>query len=140
MKPSELRIGNWVINKTYPGDENPVQIDTLHDFFDQYPVVRINGDHPDHISPIPLTDEWLLKFGFFLKEEIYNEHFFKGALFQDRNSDEFVIHHGDEYHYIRDISSSAFDGSTEYRTTKIQYVHQLQNLYFALTGEELEIK
>ncbi len=35
---------------------------------------------------------------------------------------------------------STNSGFCSYRTDKIQNIHQLQNLYFALTGEELTIK
>ena len=152
MKARELRIGNLVTDEFYDHFKTVHKVESINEKGINLEVTD-DGDWPevashwiepecsfDKLRGIPLTEEWLLKFGFFLKEEIDDEHFFNGALFQDRNSDEFVIHHGEEYHYIRDISASSFDGSTEYRTTKIQYIHQLQNLYFALTGEELTIK
>lgn len=128
MKASELRIGNLV---TLEG--RPVKADCISEYGEEAKILN-------KLQPIPLTEEWLLKFGFYLYEEINNDHFFGGRMLRAKGDhDEFVVVHGNEYHFIRDISSSAFDGSTEYRTTEIHYVHQLQNLYFALTGEELKL-
>lgn len=68
-------------------------------------------------EPIPLTEEWLLKLGF-NKEECF--YILKGVCLED------------EYdgRYRLDGQSDCF----------IKHVHQLQNLYFALTSVELEVK
>ena len=60
----------------------------------------------EHIKPIPINEEWLLKFGFDVKEPVL-------------------------------ISSWKFSPFCDTIITKCEYVHQLQNLYFALTGTEL---
>jgi hypothetical protein len=77
-------------------------------------------------TPIPLTEEWLLKFGFkpkMIETEYYS--FWKighlGARYDKKT-------HEVEITYI-----GAF-------LKHIKNVHQLQNLYFALTGEELTIR
>ena len=109
MKPNELRIGNWV--ETFEG------------------VIQIqNGweiDEGNECQPIPLTEEWLFKFGF-----KFDGHcsWWKNKLI------ELTIDTGeDEY--------SVFNNNGDYITLKgIKYVHSLQNLHFALTGEELTIK
>ena len=80
-------------------------------------------------NPIPLTEEWLLKFGFdFIddgwasiktkKRFINLEISLKGkrTILYNKRTIEFI----DVVH--------------------IKYIHQLQNLYFALTGMELTIK
>ena len=76
-----------------------------------------------HFKPIPLTEEWLLKFGFFKHNNAYvlekpNENImnFKFSIWSDftYNSSEFPV--------------------------ELKYVHQLQNLYFALTGTHLKLK
>jgi hypothetical protein len=110
MKENELRIGNWVLSPT----EGEIQIE--------------NGwqiDEGEEVKPIPLTEEWLFKFGF-----KFDGHcsWWKNKLI------ELTIDTGeDEY--------SVFNDNGDYITLKgIKYVHQLQNLYFALTGEELTIK
>jgi len=76
-----------------------------------------------HFKPIPITEEWLLKFGFFKYNNAYvlekpNENImnFKFSIWSDftYNSSEFPV--------------------------ELKYVHQLQNLYFALTGTHLKLK
>jgi hypothetical protein len=66
-------------------------------------------------SPILLTEEWLLKFGI---EKMHDGNYWnkKLCIRKDRNEFYALYEQGRIY---------------------IQYVHQLQNLYFALTGEEL---
>lgn len=74
----------------------------------------------EFLEPIPLTEEWLLKFGFKIRDGewwIDNEIF--GVTF-------------DENHEPLHI----WDGS--FTDSPCKYVHQLQNLYFALTGTELQ--
>lgn len=72
----------------------------------------------NEIDPIELTEHWLLKFGF---EKLNYTYLAKGL----------AVHN-------HDIVS--FYMLYEQNRTYIKYVHQLQNLYFALTGEELKIK
>ena len=66
-------------------------------------------------KPILLTEEWLLKFGF--KKVAEND---------------FILGKYSLYYLLY------YDG---YRVSEItpKYVHQLQNLYFALTGKELVV-
>jgi len=101
----ELRIGNWFIEK----DE----------------VKQFDGDfyHLLGHDPIPLTEEWLFKFGF---ERMY---FFGAPL---------------NYLLKEPICVSTHDMVIEWNKPnfiikQIQYVHEIQNLYFELTGKELEI-
>jgi hypothetical protein len=61
--------------------------------------------------PIPLTEEWLLKL--------------------PNNFD------GLELRLLNGVCFVDYKGNT---LTAINYVHEWQNLYFALTGEELELK
>ncbi len=117
MKANELRIGNYV--------HMDMSIDDIE-------VVRLKiGDlalfaiEARELYSIPLTEEWLLKFGFEWKGLISKGRYLtiftpcgKALVFKDN-------------YFI-------FAGVTI--ETQIQYVHQLQNLYFALTREELKLK
>jgi hypothetical protein len=79
---------------------------------------------PVNLMPIPLTEEWLLKFGF--KEsgrDINIIHWYNGVIYLNSYELDF---NGYWLRYYRGRIHC-----------KINYVHQLQNLYFALTGEEL---
>ena len=75
----------------------------------------------DDKEPILLTDEWLLKFGF-----RNNAGFFTLGLLSCVES------YDDQCYYFY----YGKDGDNE---IKIRYVHQLKNLYFALTQKELEV-
>ena len=55
MKAQDLKIGNWV---QFRHTETPVLI-TLGDFVREY-----KEEHLEDYEPIPLTEEWLVKFGF----------------------------------------------------------------------------
>lgn len=77
--------------------------------------------YPDQYKPIELTEEWLLKFGFTRQPWGL---VIGSLLFKDKN------------HECKELTLEIGNG---FRTT-VKYVHQLQNLYFALTGEELTIK
>lgn len=112
MKANELRIGNYLKWK----DES--QIAQIRYILKE--AIGLEDDIPsdlatdlDFFEPIPLTEEWLLKFGF--RES--NKYLVKYRLGLKKR--------GDNYFYDN---------------ISIQYVHSLQNLYFALTDEELTIK
>lgn len=76
----------------------------------------------DEFDGEPITEEWLLKFGFI-----------------DDKSNGFdlsIIH----IEFILSIGFVYYVNGEATNSIIIQYIHQLQNLYFALTGEELTIK
>jgi len=91
-----------------------------------------------HIKPIPITEEWLLKFGFKKNEPEISDGFFN---WWNKNKDvsvdvEYVLtDNGVENLFYFVISDG--NGFRPYK--HIIYVHSLQNLYFALTGKELEL-
>ena len=113
MEAKELRIGNYV-----RWNNTAVSQMELSDFSNWYNDEN-SHEYGDFIKPLPLTEEWLLKFGFKFKEE-YKEFYLKNITLSVRKN--FF-----EFDYYGDI-------------VNIKYVHQLQNLYFALTGEELTLK
>lgn len=116
---NELRLGNWVEHMT---NGNKWQI-TISDFVEEYEM----GQAMFHMKPIPLTPEILEKCGFQLAPQrisIYEKGLLRLWLGHTGCIAYLINKDTRESHYIRDI----------------QHLHQLQNLYFALTGEELEIK
>ena len=115
MEAKELRIGNWVIiNTPFCMDYN-----AMHDTY-------IDNDW-DELKPMPLTEEWLVKFGFENMSET-TDYYFK--------LNDFIIGGWRKTLY----PSINGESGLEAFGIEIKYVHQLQNLYFALTGEELIIK
>ena len=73
-----------------------------------------------NIEPIPLTEEWLFKLNF-INDRVLE--FYRNDI-----TDSTIII---DYNFICLLG---------YSHVKLKYVHQLQNLFFALTGEELELK
>jgi hypothetical protein len=71
-----------------------------------------------NVQPIPLTEEWLVKFGF-KKDEYYNA----------------IVKQPIELH----VQDNIYWCDILWNSMEIKHVHQLQNLFFALTGEELII-
>ena len=113
MRPEEFRLGIWVC---WEGRDIVVEEGCLEVLFGA-------RNYKDY-KPIPLTEEWLLKFGF-------NKDLIGWDLIGWDKGDFDLRQYGNESGY-RDYGLQ-FSGLG----IEIIYVHQLQNLYFALTGEEL---
>ena len=109
MEAGELRIGNWVYIK---GIKASIPIWKIK-------PKGVNRDLTyDKIEPIPITEEWLLKFGF-----VFNAD---SKFWVDR----LCVHLKDNEFYI----------IYEQGRVWIEYIHQLQNLFYFLSGKELELK
>jgi hypothetical protein len=124
MKTNELRIGNYLNGKqgrvivTEIRTNNSVKI---HDNTSSFYVEIC-------LTPIEITKEWLLKLGFEYSN-FYNNYKIKAG--QYYNSVRYD-YEDCEWCYNNDSSDAGC-----YYVTSIKYVHELQNLYFALNGEEL---
>ena len=142
MEASELRIGNFIIG-TYESEDDNLMHETICEFkfyncYDNYYWVESEDLIEDFtgFKPIPITEEWLLKFGF----EYINEcNEIKELVF--KINDWLKIYFNDEDSYK---SGCLFVGIEETdigssKAVDIESVHQLQNLFFALTGEELKL-
>jgi hypothetical protein len=116
MKASELRIGNYVRSN----DVNMASYFTVTASF----LKQNENEMSWFIEEIPLTEEWLLKFGFELdiEDDGYQKRKYKVSV-----SDEGCLFFINIGYYPEEIA-------------EFKYVHQLQNLYFALTGKELTFK
>jgi hypothetical protein len=77
------------------------------------------------LNPIPITEEWLVSFGFFINN--YESDNFGTTVYQFKN---FAIYCN---YSVNKWLVCYIDG------VELESVHQLQNLYFALTGEELKL-
>jgi hypothetical protein len=130
MDAKELRIGNLV----YVDWKEGRKVQTNYGVFD-LPIGMMSGwddatglrmsttpkgycVHLEIVRPIPLSEKWLATFGFEFDPE--DGTWFKGGYFFSKNTD-------------GDFSILEFPSATA------KHVHHLQNLYFALTGEELTI-
>ena len=126
MDARELRIGNYI---QYFG--NVAQVEGIVNESNGFGLQLNGGDfasiNSNSLEPIPLTEEWLLKFGF---EEYEFEDEIFGYVLND-------FGYVNEFQFMIRIFID-FEGILIQKP--IKYVHQLQNLYFALTREELTIK
>lgn len=80
-------------------------------------------------KPIPLTEEWLLKWGFVNTKSGYE------FIMHSKRARLSVILRPDGIGMVGISGPFGLYDSIHYK-----YVHQLQNLYFALVGEELQLK
>lgn len=119
IKASELRIGNLIESLG-----SALVVDTLSSNGNARVLTRRGSNVALSLSqckPIPITEEWLIKFGgkctIMEGYPIYYLNPFDIEFYELES----IIH----------IANGEF---------KIKYVHQLQNLYYALTNEELTIK
>jgi|688.fasta_scaffold04820_4 hypothetical protein len=124
IKATELRIGNYITEKN---KQNQI-----------YSVSNHNAKNYSNIYPIPLTEEWLLDFGFEKTEVDFKIQIQKND--NGGNTDYWIYIdtgiNNETYEFTVQLVSQ--EGC--WFTSKNKYVHQLQNLYFALTQQELTIK
>lgn len=132
MKAQDLRIGNLII--IYSKESPAISETHLVEPTTLMMLLNTISSRGMAFEPIQLTEEWLLKMGF-LPSRLNIKNYFHPStiLFELRNVS--VLDGGFK---IRIGVDEAF--SFKAISTEIQFVHQLQNLYFALTGEELDIK
>jgi len=120
MNAKELRIGNYVDRTDYICKVTEIKEDGIFTEPLSYKGERLVKQI---LQPIPLTKEWLLKLGFKQKNDIEFYEYIK---------DYFIVEN--EY-----TDKGVWDFVTDDNgmIVEIKYVHQLQNLYFALTEKEL---
>lgn len=125
MKASELRIGQLY---KFIGDDFEAGIYPLSPSH-FWKAHEYSFDVENAIEPIPLTEEWLFKFGWFYAgtcdaamEGYYRKDGILWCL--DNHMMPFCI---------------GQDGEANYFGCPLKYVHRLQNLWFELEDEELMI-
>ena len=123
IQPTELRINNWVYSIQLAKE---VQISGIDYDGDLTFIGEVTWDynHYDSIEPIPLSEETLLKCGFIETKEGYIK-----AL--SNNSNIGLIEIKDRFMVSMACPYGLFQSKS------IMNLHQLQNLYFALTNQEL---
>lgn len=119
----ELQIGSWV---KFPFAEAQIIKLTPSNAYYANPDGSI--DYPfGNLKPIPLTQEWLKRMGFLRLKAMRGFAYIK-----------------DNYNYTIGQSESGFvfynSPGNPGKIRDIQYVHQLQLFWAAVTGEKLEVK
>ena len=115
LQANELRIGNYL-----QWNGKPFKVNTIFTSHVCSETQPLQG-----YEPIPLTPEILEKCGYKVQCEYF---FFK--------KDELI-----EFEKLKHCYSVRFkqSGMNSLKIAEIKYVHQLQNLIFAVSGNELEI-
>lgn len=119
MDYKDVRIGNWI-------DEQGLHLQ----------VGMINSEVLKSAKPIPLTEDWLINFGFEYKGGV------NGILQKKSSNPRRELGLFDLYEDGR-VWSVMFQedvGCGFSDLNEINTVHDLQNLYYALMGEELVLK
>jgi len=109
INPQELRLGNLFILPN--GDYGKISYHEIR-------LLVVSTSKPNY-QPVKITQDIISKSGF-------DDH--------NKLGDCIIGYYGDDF--IKDVYSFMYKRSL---IVKVQYLHQLQNLYFALTGKELEV-
>lgn len=128
LTAKELRIGNWIRHKYSAPD---FMVSEINAFSENNTV---NGIGLCDCKPIHLTEQWLNELGF-IKDD--NGNYLIGL---QTHYLELLPSNG--YWYPTYVQAPEMSHENEQRvsTNRIEFVHELQNLFFALTGRELEFK
>ena len=137
MNNKELRIGNLVFLIDVPVEITGIPKSGL--YFGKHGFA---GGLGEWFQPIPITEKWLLQFG--ITKESKNWYSFKTENCIDEVGKFYI-------HTVTTITNLEFkiklvdifvkrNGEMISIVGSVKYVHQLQNLYFALTQKELKTK
>jgi hypothetical protein len=133
MKANELRIGNYINNEQRTElvravDNWRIQCHLLTDK-KQETLYEVSIHL---IKPIPLTEQWLIDFGFKKDEDLGD------IIYYQKEKYGVCLDHDELVFYATRFKNEVYN--IIYDDDIFQSVHQLQNLYFALTGKELKKK
>ena len=133
MEAKDFRIGNWVHDPIH--NKADFQIEFFLGALCFQPITNDPDEeltlNIEECAPVPLTEEWLERLGF--ETNMNGEPQIKTTVADLSLSIANTKFRGVVWH--------CENGCKWYQLNKnTLYVHQLQNLYHALTGEELTIK
>ena len=142
MKTSELRLGNYVgldLDGEYLSDNGDIK-NAAYEVNDQYFIVDDISENElylidqsnecfeweaNQISPLLITENWLLRFGFSMRDAFtgYKLVTEKYKLYYDNG----------------ELTFADFDMGRALKFKGCKYIHQLQNLFFAMVDSELQL-
>lgn len=130
MDIRELRIGNLIEYQDEILIVTSVSIDFVGAYSRGIGRIRFSDSQNFLFKPIPITEELLLKFGF---EKNRSDEWSNYCSLENKDEDSLIIvFEKGEFYY------SAGEGVE--LSKKYKYIHELQNLNFAILGVDLDIK
>ena len=119
----ELRIGNLIYSKETSSIQKITGLSDENPFIDS---ITFDYTNYDEIEPIPITQEWLVKLGFTIEKKpngdiLYSYKEYRYSLIKKENYDGYLF--CDDGNVLRDL----------------EFIHELQNIYFALIVIELKL-
>jgi len=144
MKATDLRIGNLLTDEFYPDFNTIITVESINEKginleienSNDYPECQSHWIDPyypfDNLRGIPLNESWFIKLGFKDRSGKLKNRMGYGI---DINTMIEIA-----WYKIGDDVRLQSKGSGWTFNTHILYVHQLQNLYFSLTGKEIIAK
>lgn len=144
IQANELRVGNIVTDEFYQSFKTIYTVNSINKDGINLEI-EDDGNWPEMASHfmvpekkfselmgIPITEEWLLKLGFEKTDGHDNWNFKSHEIFKYKNL--FKVGKLDNrFYWYNQVDDDYYSCMHP-----IKYVHQLQNLFFALTGQELE--
>jgi hypothetical protein len=125
MELNELRIGNYIA----PLGKGITQVEGMCTWDSLIQSSNFAERGIEDFEPIQLTEEWLFNFGFISRKE--SEGFYYFGYGKNPITYDWMLC----LKYFKDENRFFFMNGHH----TIKYIHQLQNLYFVLTGEELKL-
>lgn len=155
MEAEELRIGNFFLDQEqilsrvhgindlrirWPNEEEATKI-----VYDRYLYGTdgkfglgqwdgyYEGEWQYYMSAIPLTENWMMKLGWekYAERHTYSEWKLGDYRFHLRKEEDAKNNFGIQTAGVKEKSINYFNWNTK-------HVHQMQNIYYACTGEELK--
>lgn len=135
LKCTDLRIGNYVNIEGDVVKVKEIYEKSIHYTYGEYESYATE----DFIQPIELTEEVLVKIGFKKNKYDWWEYFpdreNKISILMTDNYT--IIEYANLFHCPEDVTEVNYGSTLEF--PRRIYIHQLQNAYYCLTGEELEV-
>jgi hypothetical protein len=120
MNANELMIGNYV---AYKRDQRIFKVVEIQQHgIEVEDELKTTYMEYDEFQPIPLTEDWFIEFMFIKRNLLDMIAFYSNGIKVDLNNDNVFRYQ-----------------MANYKILVLEYVHQLQNLNFALTGNPLTI-
>jgi len=118
MKNTEIRIGNYVYR-----NDILVTVDE-QTFWDM-------KNNPEQYTPVTTTEEWLKKLGFEQIEDFHGRLIDGDEVHSERWQKNGIVF----WFFLGNLNDCTINGEVAFES---EFVHQMQNMYFALTNQELK--